>query len=65
MSADHAWELRQHNTDAAGALRSACINSPINKRELNRVNGIAALVEAVRTGTTRCKEQVTAPSPRT
>ena len=31
---------------AAGALRSACINSAPNKRELNRMNGISALVAA-------------------
>lgn len=35
---------------AAGALRSACVNSPQNKLELNRVNGIGALVEAIRYG---------------
>jgi hypothetical protein len=29
---------------AAGALRSACINSVSNKAKLNRVGGIAALV---------------------
>jgi len=45
--------LRSINTSAheqaAGALRSICVNSPANKLELNRVNGISALVNVLRT----------------
>lgn len=40
---------RSAHEQAAGALRSVCVNSPINKLELNRVNGISALVEVLRT----------------
>jgi hypothetical protein len=40
---------RSAHEQAAGALRSVCVNSLINKLELNRVNGISALVEILRT----------------
>jgi len=35
---------------AAGALRSVCVNSPVNKLELNRVNGIFSLDDVMRSG---------------
>lgn len=42
---------------AAGALRSVCVNSPANKLELNRVNGIFALVDVMRSGSLAAREQ--------
>ena len=32
---------------ASGALRSLCVNSPANKLEVNRVNGVSALVHVL------------------
>ena len=37
-------EQESSHEQAAGALRSICVSSPQNKLELNRVNGIGALV---------------------
>jgi len=42
---------------AAGALRSVCVNSPVNKLELNRVNGIFSLVDVMRSGSLPAREQ--------